>query len=574
MTPPMQPAGNSNTTYPTWHTVVLSVFLSITVISLLFNSWTSDDAFFTFRVVDNFIHGFGLRYNVFDRVQVYTNPLWMMVHVPFSMVFDNIAYITLGISFACALASIWLVIRASNLPPLYTAVFFLLPFALSKTITQYFSSGLENPMTSFMFAWFFYELLTHEKPRFFWLTLIASLSMLNRMDTAVAYAPMMLFLAWQHRRNLPFKEIFTGMIPILGWMVFSLFYYGFIFPNTMYAKVGAELPVANYIKVGLYYVAEYAMADPMIAGILIYMIALTWTSHFRRFLRSPDNYDHARVFFLGVGMTLYSLYVIRVGGSYITCLFMSLPSFMALCLFAFTVPGRYERIGLSALVALCGLFIATDSLAETSFWNHLRMPIARKYKVSNFKPEFLLDFDKNNYSITLNKFEKHFERCEDSVFIMHGKGGRGSYYGSWCRHQMGKYALGDALLAHLPSAIPHIGRISHIPRSLPDGYTHALETNDLSQMHPMLQEYYRPLHFIIRGDLWSWERLVTIVKFNLGLYDHWKYAYLQDMEAACAPDCKHVATGWPDNTDKKANRRRQREKRKQENEEPEFDPDD
>src|SRR5947209_2599838 len=43
------------------------------------DSWLSDDAYITFRTVDNFIHGYGLTWNVDERVQVYTHPLWMFL---------------------------------------------------------------------------------------------------------------------------------------------------------------------------------------------------------------------------------------------------------------------------------------------------------------------------------------------------------------------------------------------------------------------------------------------------------------------------------------------------------------
>ena len=46
---------------------------------ILRTAWLSEDAFITFRTVDNFIHGFGLTWNVSERVQAYTHPLWMLL---------------------------------------------------------------------------------------------------------------------------------------------------------------------------------------------------------------------------------------------------------------------------------------------------------------------------------------------------------------------------------------------------------------------------------------------------------------------------------------------------------------
>src|SRR4051812_5661024 len=41
--------------------------------------WVAEDAYITLRTVDNFVHGFGLRWNVAERVQAYTHPLWMLL---------------------------------------------------------------------------------------------------------------------------------------------------------------------------------------------------------------------------------------------------------------------------------------------------------------------------------------------------------------------------------------------------------------------------------------------------------------------------------------------------------------
>lgn len=40
-------------------------------------AWLSDDAYITLRTVDNFVNGYGLRWNIAERVQAYTHPLWM-----------------------------------------------------------------------------------------------------------------------------------------------------------------------------------------------------------------------------------------------------------------------------------------------------------------------------------------------------------------------------------------------------------------------------------------------------------------------------------------------------------------
>jgi hypothetical protein len=46
-------------------------------------------------------------------------------------------------------------------------------------------------------------------------------------------------------------------------------------------------------------------------------------------------------------------------------------------------------------------------------------------------------------------------------------------------------------------------------------------------MDPALAEYYGKLRLIIAGPIWSRERLVTIVRFNLGWFDDLLLEYEQ-----------------------------------------------
>jgi len=60
---------------------ILLYFLVIFCITQVFivKPWIGDDSLITFRSVDNFINGYGLRFNIGERVQSYTHPLWMFL---------------------------------------------------------------------------------------------------------------------------------------------------------------------------------------------------------------------------------------------------------------------------------------------------------------------------------------------------------------------------------------------------------------------------------------------------------------------------------------------------------------
>ena len=58
----------------------LILLLFVTYIFLLVKTaWLSDDAYITFRTIDNFVNGYGLRWNIAERVQSFTHPLWLLL---------------------------------------------------------------------------------------------------------------------------------------------------------------------------------------------------------------------------------------------------------------------------------------------------------------------------------------------------------------------------------------------------------------------------------------------------------------------------------------------------------------
>src|SRR5436190_15424365 len=69
------------------------VLLVLTGIIILRNAWVGDDSYIGFRTVYNFSHGYGLTFNINERVQSFTNPLWIIL-MSFLYVFTGEAYFT------------------------------------------------------------------------------------------------------------------------------------------------------------------------------------------------------------------------------------------------------------------------------------------------------------------------------------------------------------------------------------------------------------------------------------------------------------------------------------------------
>ena len=57
--------------------ITVCALLILYAIVVLRTAWLSDDAYITFRTIDNFIGGYGLRWNAVKRVKAFTHPLSM-----------------------------------------------------------------------------------------------------------------------------------------------------------------------------------------------------------------------------------------------------------------------------------------------------------------------------------------------------------------------------------------------------------------------------------------------------------------------------------------------------------------
>ena len=110
-------------------------------------AWVCHDAFITFRTIDNFVGGYGLRWNIAERVQTFTHPLWLMVLTPVYTLFGHLFYVVIGVSVGLGLATVWLV--ATRLTDHWLKVIWIgIAIAVSKAFAEYSTSGLENPYAS------------------------------------------------------------------------------------------------------------------------------------------------------------------------------------------------------------------------------------------------------------------------------------------------------------------------------------------------------------------------------------------------------------------------------------------
>ena len=546
---------------------------------VIYKAWVSDDAYITFRTIDNFVNGYGLRWNVTERVQVFTHPLWMFLHIPFYFVYRNIFLISIALSVTCCAAAAFTVMKTFPRGHWAATVLFFLPIALSKSLVEFSTSGLENPLTFLIFALFGWTLLHRTKRFWFWISFLTALSMVNRLDTVLVYIPALAWVVWEalkpgpgesFRSVLSFGRIFKGpvhwgqillgSIPIVVWEAFSLLYFGFPFPNTKYAKLNTGISSGDYLQQGWIYLLDLWLTDApsmllMVAGFigLVLCVRSSW-SHSKDGAGEKNNGGEAnretethldrrqlsRLIAIALGLCMYCLYVLSVGGDFMSGRFWTLPIFGCVWLLFATFPKPEAKPAVAA--ALLGFLVVLKVYSGHSGlqWRPDQKDIdfARTSGIADERRYYVADFAlfrPGSWAVRLeaNRTEWVGQRLER--LRRHGAHkpqalnsiGLFGYYG-WPELQlMDKLGLSEPLLARLPIMHPNKWRIGHFARRIPEGYFQAVMTGDTSAMQPDLAAYYKKLRLVTRGSLFDGERLDAIFGFATGRFDHHIETYLE-----------------------------------------------
>lgn len=501
----------------------LYVLLSAALLAnVMWHSFIEEDAFITFRVVDNFVHGFGLRWNIDERVQAYTNPLWMLMHIPLYYVLDNMIWTTFLISWACVIGMLAIVYRTfPGMPLSRLLVLFLLPVALSPMHTMFFTSGLENVLLCLLFIALGYYLVRRPQPQWFAVSLMVSLSAVTRLDSLVFYVPLAATALLYYRREIRWKPLLLGASPLVGWLLFSLFYYGFFQPNTSPAKLATGLPLWSYIRFGFVYCWDTMLGSPWDALLMASAALFFPCLLVQKKARSPEAIAAAAI---ALGIALYIAYVIRIGGYQLSFRMFSLPAIAACWLWLWRAPS----LGSRALCFLSICMLLFSFLAKTAEERQIMPPMdGVNIRGLPWATYLFVKQGPHWYDVRLHEKFGPDHTPRDRTLKAGGPLGHPLFRGSPYDSVIDVLGLSDTLIARLPTFQGHFAT-GHNERYVPKGYMKAFESGDISEMHPALGQYYLKLRLITRGELFDLERIETIIRFNLGEYEPLREQYIRE----------------------------------------------
>lgn len=482
------------------------------------NAWVSDDAYITFRVIENVLRGDGLVWNPSERVMVYTHPLWFALLVPTSAVF-GVWWASVGLGLAFTAGSLRLYARELASDP-WKATLVLGAFALAKTTLHFATSGLETALLVFLTL---IVLLRAERLRLTpqtrdelastahdlrHLALLVAALALTRPDAPLLVLPACV-LAFRRTRALGLRHQLRALAPAFALLVMlallAAFVYGYPLPNTALAKLGHGVPRGELLRQGMAYLASVVAWDPVVVVVIVLALVVGRTH---------------RAWTLGIALHL--AYVTWIGGDFMNGRFYLVPFAVSLLVLARTsLPG--PRVLAPTVLAL--ILLGTVASERPPF--DVLLPNARFGADQSVNGVGVAD-EQRYYLLATGLFHgahppRHVnyrsgtQLREGDVIVARAIGFLG--YGAADRATViDPIALADPFLARFPAAHDPSWRVGHVRRALPAGYEDSVRTGQCV-MEPALCDAWRDVRLVTRGPLFSPERRAALWRVWSGRFD-------------------------------------------------------
>ncbi len=199
--------------------------------------FTQDDAYITFRYAENYVNGHGLVYNIGEKVEGYTNFLWLLFMILGREAGGDYISISQILGTLFGVAGIFVV--------------FLCGLNIFKS--DYLSAGLATIILGTVYSYAYWTIASLETAAFACMVVLSVyfliirspmmavtsiLASLLRPEGALVFAVLILYeLIVQRRLTRDIVMLISiYALPLIPYAVFKWSYFGGIFPNPFYAK--------------------------------------------------------------------------------------------------------------------------------------------------------------------------------------------------------------------------------------------------------------------------------------------------------------------------------------------------
>ncbi|MEC7986309.1 MAG: hypothetical protein VX278_14180, partial [Myxococcota bacterium] len=295
------------------------------------------------------------------------------------------------------------------------------------------------------------------------------------------------------------------------WFAFSTFYFGSPLPNTYYAKLNSLYPLGDYVSRGQEYYLAQLNYDPITLLIIVFGVVL------------GQIHRSTRIQCLSLGILLYLLYIMRIGGDFMLGRFFALPAYVsAIIILCFL---REQRVRYSLPLAA---FMAGTCIFYLQYPTvHIPIRDANiEYSPQGFLLHTITDERADYYRVSglmspKRKWPSAAKRSDPNPLPevrCLGLGRTGlkadprQFIVDYC-------ALTDPFLARLPAIYDPDWDIGHVRRYIPKDYLDSIYHRENRFTDPAMAMLWDDVKHISQGELWSFERLRAIWRLQVFPYN-------------------------------------------------------
>jgi hypothetical protein len=304
--------------------------LVIFIAHSLFLRCLAEDSFISFRFAKNLTHGHGFVWNLGEKpVEGYTNFLWVLISAVIIRARLDVLWLSQAIGTIASLLAIWYTYRFSWKFLGFTRQVALIPclfLALSGPFATWASSGMETNLFALFCLMAGYDFVSYWKFRTLKNLYLCFISLffatLTRPEgflifvLVLALGLVLFLLNHVSLKNL-ILPLLCYVVPFLAYFIWRVEYFGFLLPNTFYAKTGGSM--LQY-KRGIDYLKFFSLffVAPFLPPVFMFVVekrkSFLKRAHFKSIVENFNKY-------LGIYLSLiiilaYTLYIIYVGGDY------------------------------------------------------------------------------------------------------------------------------------------------------------------------------------------------------------------------------------------------------------------
>jgi arabinofuranosyltransferase len=325
--------------------IILLLLMGVFVIHAINIDFIQDDSFISYRYAKNLINGHGLVFNPGERVEGYTNFLWIILLSLFARAGLDMLVVSRVLGVAFGAISLFMVYKISSLffPKKDWIFAFFTPLLLvfNSALAYWSISGMETSLFLMLVLLTIY-LYFHDQRL---VVLFCVLATLTRPEGVLVFAIILFHKLFIKKDGLINCLSYLGgfILLLLPFLIFKIFYYGEILPNTFYAKTGFGW---EYIQSGLDYFWLF-LKHYGLWGILYLLPIVFYKSWGQKF----------KLLFLFT--CVYTLYVILIGGDALKVHRFFLPVMPWLFLFLSMGLGKLAHLLIwqKARFAVTGLYV-------------------------------------------------------------------------------------------------------------------------------------------------------------------------------------------------------------------------